>query len=211
MDNAIEYQKIQTVFLRDPEANFKRLREGQFAKPEFEFLQALEWLWTEKIDGANIRVMWDGEAVRFGGKTDRANIPATLVARLQDLFTPDKFRASFDDGAPVCLYGEGFGAGIQRGGAYIPDGVDFILFDVRVGDVWLEWTNVCDVARKLDIRAVPVVGAGPLLGAVECARGGLASTIGTAQAEGLVMRPAVTLCDRFGKRILAKIKTRDFA
>lgn len=207
----IEYPKIQTVFLRDPMANFKRLLEGQFAKQAFGFLHSLDWLWMEKIDGTNIRVMWDGSTIRFGGKTDRANIPSTLVARLQDLFTQDQFRASFDEGAPVCLYGEGYGAGIQKGGAYIPTGVDFILFDVRVGDVWLEWANVCDVAWKLGIHTVPVVGEGPLLGAVECARAGFASAIGMAQAEGLVMRPVVALCDRLGDRIMTKIKHRDFA
>ena len=61
-----EYHKIQTVFHRSPESNYKQLMEGVFALPEFELLKDIEWTWTEKIDGTNIRILWDGQTVRFG-------------------------------------------------------------------------------------------------------------------------------------------------
>jgi hypothetical protein len=32
---------------------------GDFACPEFELLQDYEWDWYEKVDGTNIRVIWD--------------------------------------------------------------------------------------------------------------------------------------------------------
>lgn len=35
---------------------------------------------------------------------------------------------------PVTIFGEGYGVKIQKGGNYIPDDVNFILFDVRFGN-----------------------------------------------------------------------------
>jgi ATP-dependent RNA circularization protein (DNA/RNA ligase family) len=212
-----EYHKIQTVFLRDPATNHKTLLEGQWAKPEFEFLKDAKWQFTEKIDGTNIRVMWDGLKVRFGGKTDNAQIPTYLLAKLQDTFTEAKLTAQFGDHMEmpsVCLYGEGFGAKIQKGGGnYISDGVDFILFDVKVGDWWLEWESVTEVANALGLRQVPIVGEGTLLDAVEVVRAGFGSTIGTHPhiAEGLIMKPATTLFNRKGERVISKLKHKDFA
>src|SRR5689334_6497289 len=109
-----EYQKIQTVFSRNLESNRKELIEGAWSLPEFEVLKDLQWVWTEKIDGTNIRIMWDGKTVRFGGKTDDAQIPTSLLSVLQDTFIPEKMSAVFADVTEVCLYGEGYGAKIQK-------------------------------------------------------------------------------------------------
>lgn len=38
-----EYHKIDTVFKRDPSTNNKHLIEGQFSRPEFEYLAGNEW------------------------------------------------------------------------------------------------------------------------------------------------------------------------
>lgn len=135
-----EYHKIQTVYLRDPATSFKTLLMGEYALPAFQYLARNEWVFTEKVDGTNIRVMLpgyneDGKAygVTFGGKTDAAQIPATLVARLEARFHTDEQRAKLAEMFPTgaCLYGEGYGAKIQRGGNYRPD-QDFVLFDVLV-------------------------------------------------------------------------------
>ncbi|MEA3446494.1 MAG: RNA ligase family protein, partial [Bacteroidota bacterium] len=120
-----EYHKIQTVFLRSPESRYKNLMEGEWALPEFEALKDIEWVWTEKIDGTNIRIMWDGKIVRFGGKTDNAQIPVFLLNVLQDTFTAEKMNAVFPDATNVCLYGEGYGAKIQKGGNYLPNRTDY--------------------------------------------------------------------------------------
>lgn len=205
-----EYHKIQTVFLRDPANNHRTLLDGQWAKPEFELLANVNWRFDEKIDGTNIRVIWDESQVRFGGKTDNAQIPAFLLNRLQDLFPPD--RISEIAKGPLTLHGEGFGAKIQKGGGnYIPDGVDFILFDVFAGGVWLERAAVEEIASQIGCRMVPTVGFGTLRDAVEMAQEGFKSSIGTADAEGLVMRPYVELLDRRGHRVISKVKHKDFS
>lgn len=214
-----EYHKIDTVFKRDPETKHKTLLERQFSQPAFEYLARNEWVFTEKVDGTNIRVMIspyqeEGKAygIVFGGKTDAAQIPAFLVARLEALFHNDSQRARlaemFPDGA--CLYGEGYGAKIQKGGGnYRPD-QDFVLFDVKVGDWWLERHNVEDVAAKLGLDVVPIIGRGTLSDMVEMTRFGFHSKWGPFTAEGIVARPAVEMKTRNGSRIITKIKHRDF-
>lgn len=211
------YHKIQTVFLRDPETKFKKLLEGQFAKPEFEFLANNKWHWTEKVDGMNIRVLYNGERVSYAGKSDNATLHPHLTERLQALFTGSKMEDLFGSAengnqVQVCLYGEGYGTGIQSGG-YYKDSKDFILFDVKIGSLWLERADVCDIAQKLGCEVVPVVGTGTLLEAVEFARTGYNSTIAkdTHVAEGLIMKPATELFNRRSERVITKIKFKDFS
>ena len=207
-----EYHKIETVWKRDPATNYKHLIWGAWARLEFAYLSSATWTWTEKVDGTNIRVQWDGDTTRFRGKTDNAQIPPRLLDRLNERFDGAKLEGVFPDATPVCLYGEGFGARIQKGGGnYIADGVDFVLFDVRVGEYWLRRPDVEDVASKLDCPVVPIVGTGPLRNAIDLVRDrGLKSAWGDFAAEGLVMRPAVELTDRNGRRVITKIKARDF-
>ncbi len=205
------YHKIQTVFKRDMENKGKTLLMGQWSRPEFEYLASNRWVYTEKVDGTNIRIMFDGEKVTFGGKTDSAHIPAKLVDRLRERFpNADAFAAAFEPGAPVCLYGEGYGAGIQKGGKYRDD-QDFVLFDVNVGGWWLQRADVEDVARKLRLDVVPIIGEGTLFRCIERVQSGMQSEWGDFQAEGIVARPETELCTRGGeRRIITKIKCRDF-
>lgn len=206
------YGKIVTAWTRDPENRYKTLIEGEWATQEFGYLSDALWRATEKIDGTNTRVIWDGETVTFGGKTERANIPAFLVNKLLELFPAEKFGA-FD--SPVVLFGEGFGARIQKDGeGYIPDGVDFSLFDVAMetqeGWLWQDHDRVVELAKSFGIRHVPVIGVGSLLWVIEQTREGFESRIGDRQAEGMVARPLVELRDRRGNRIITKVKTKDF-
>ena len=204
-----EYHKIQTVFLRDPATNHKTLLEGQYAKPEFEFLKNNTWVFTEKVDGTNIRVQWNGDTVTFAGKTDRADTPRFLLEELEYMFQGDTF--ALKELPPMCLYGEGYGAKIQKGGGnYIPDGVSFILFDVQVDGIWLERHNVEDIASQLDVKIVPIVGKGTLFEGIEMVRNGYESRLRETPPEGLVMRPEIEMQNRRGERVITKIKMKDF-
>ena len=210
-----KYPKIQTVYKRDPENKYKTLLEGQFALPEFEYLAGNEWVYTEKIDGTNARVVWEPggryvEPVSFWGRTDKAQLPTFLLAKLQEVFPLERFGSLYPE-IPMLLFGEGYGAKIQKGGGnYIPDGVSFILFDVIIDGYYLERENVEDIANHLGIAVVPIVGRGTLVEAVEMVRKGFRSQIGSQIAEGLVMRPAVELVSRRGQRIISKVKHKDF-
>jgi len=52
---------------------------------------------------------------------------------------------------------------------------------------------------------------GTLYQAIATAEMGFRSCLGDLQAEGLVVRPIVDLYDRAGRRIIGKIKHKDFA
>ena len=207
----MEYVKIPNIFKREEFGNNK-LIEGEYATPELSYLAELPWVWTEKVDGTNIRVMWDGHSVTFGGRTDKAQIPAHLVNRLNELFGGTDKEEIFEQhfgNTPVILFGEGFGEKIQKGGGlYGP--VDFILFDVFIGGMWLKREDVESIASVFGIKVVPIIGIGPLPLAVDTIRRHPISRLRDAELEGIVCRPAFELQDRRGNRIIVKIKCRDF-
>lgn len=209
-----EYHKITTAWKRDPENNYKTLIEGAWATPEFAYLKDSVWAWTEKVHGTNLRVMWDGETVRYGGRKERSQIMTELIDRMQDLFPAPLLAETFGTEGEMMLCGEGYGARTQKGGGnYLPDAVDFILFDVWAG-AWLERENVEDIAKKLNIRVVPIVGRGTLAHAIDWVRVQHPYSQIAANAahemEGLVMRPETELLTRRGGRVITKIKRKDF-
>jgi len=208
----IEYHKIEPPFIR--EDGTKKLIEGKFKNETLEFLKDLKWQFTEKIDGTNISIVWDGHKVEFHGRTERAQIPAHLVNKLNDLFggqvNEEMFEQIFGD-TPMILYGEGYGYKIQNGGAYRDD-VSFILFDVYqpTTDVWLKREAVESIANQLGIEVVPIILEGTIDDAVQFVKTEPQSTIGKAKMEGVVGRPYIELKDRMGKRVITKIKVFDF-
>src|SRR5574337_1173118 len=146
-----EYHKIQSVYKRDPATNNKTFLLGQYSLPEFEFLRHNTWEFTEKVDGTNIRILLPSDDTigdfEIRGKTDNAQIPPQLLKTLTEHFKEreDALRKAFPSGA--VLYGEGYGAKIQKGGGnYRPD-QHIALFDVRVADDWLERPSLENVAE----------------------------------------------------------------
>ncbi len=206
-----KYPKIPTLFKRDPTTKFRTLLDGEFATPELDYLQNNDWVMTEKVDGTNIRIIWQSGKIVFGGKTDNAQIPSQLIHKLMEIFLPlqDTFTSMFEE--DICLYGEGYGNKIQKGGSnYHSLTQEFVLFDIKIGDYWLLRLDVMHIAEKLGLHCVPIVATGPLALMVKTVRNGIQSTWGDFLAEGLVARPDIPLCDRHGNRIITKLKTKDF-
>ena len=205
-----EYHKIETLFERDNKT--KKLIEGKFANETIKYLKDNKWQFTEKIDGTNIRIMWDGHKVKFGARTDDGQIPALLTNRLIELVAGEKHEQLFEQKfgeIEVVLVGEGYGAKIQNGGLY-RDNQDFILFDVMIAGNWQPRESVEDIANYFGINAVPIVLEGTIQEAVDYIKTKPKSQIGTADSEGVVGRPAVEMQDRCGNRVIVKIKVKDF-
>lgn len=201
------YHKIQTIYKRDQKTH--KIIEGDFSRPEFEYLLYNKWRWTEKVDGTNIRIMPKPEKVYIGGKTDRANLPTKLYTNLVDMFPQGKMAEVFKLGGDICLYGEGYGSGIQKGGKYCQDQT-FVLFDILIDGWWLQREAVEKIATSLGVDIVPIVGYYTLEQAVEIVREGYLSEWGHFMAEGLVGTPEIPLFARNGERIITKIKHCDF-
>jgi len=207
-----EYHKIKTLWEREPTKPCNMII-GKYALPEFEMLKDLDWIATEKVDGTNVRVMWDGNKITFNGKTDNAQMPVVLMQKLEELFGGEAneqvFEQTFDCG-DVCLYGEGYGGKIQKAGETYGKEQRFVLFDIKIGDWWLLRKDVEDIASKLGIEVIPIIASGTLNWLSNLVAKGIKSQWGDFKAEGIVARPPVELFNRRGERIITKLKHKDY-
>lgn len=209
----MEYPKIPGPFVRNisgPDKN--KVIAWNWANPELEFLANVPWNFTEKVDGTNIRIIWDGHKPEFRGRTDKAILPAKLLKALEEMFPEELLEQTFGANTAI-LFGEGYGAGIQKGGGNYCKDNSFVLFDVFIGDWWLLFDSVKDIAASLGIGTVPIRFRGTLTEAIAfMSEACLVSTVAESEdfvAEGLVGTPAVPLFSRKGERIIVKLKGRD--
>jgi len=191
-----------------------------------------EVVWDDPMEPCNVKGV--AFAVDYKGKTDNANIHPNLLKHLTDNYPAEKVLASLglktfipyeewaehkwqqegDIPERYTIYGEGYGAKIQKtGGNYLSKGNGFIVFDVKVDDMYLLCENRDAIAAKLGAPVVPFIGMMTLDDAIGFVRRGFKSRIAENKdfmAEGLVIRNELGLRTRRGERIITKIKTCDF-
>lgn len=214
------YTKINTLYKRDEKG---KIMLGDFSRPEFEYLHNVPWIAYEKIDGTNMSYYWNGHILEIHGKTENASIPPHLYKKMEELVTVEMmqkvFPLKYDENGNeipmlVIIYGEGYGAKIQKGGGrYISNDVNFRVFDVNIDGWWLEIENVQDVCDKLNLEMAVPYGELTIEEAEKMVIKGFNSTISedeTLIAEGLVLRPKVQLFNKRGERIMVKIKYCDY-
>lgn len=207
----IEYVKIPNIYRRETFGKNK-LIEGEYSSLELEYLKNNLWEFTEKVDGTNIRILWDGYRVSFAGRTDKAQIPTHLMTRLEELFGGESKEEIFEQtfgNKEVILFGEGYGRKIQKRGELYGE-PNFILFDVYIGGYWLDRGAIADIASKFGIDRVPLIFIGDLDAGVNFIKSHPKSRLRDAEMEGIVGRPLVQMFSRTGERIMVKIKCRDF-
>ena len=218
----MKYPKIETLYNRSQET-FKVI-PSQLRRPEFALVNC--WLITEKIDGTNLRIMLfpDGH-VEYRGRTDKAQFHPNLTAYLERTFLPENLRLVFnqaeDNSWPMTIiYGEGYGPKIQSGGKYRDD-IAMRIFDVKVGEWWLNWDDVKEIATRFNVKTVPYLGL--LKGFLPTHKDELLDILGSsivtflekkscveAEAEGIVARTDPLLFNRRGNRVVWKLKFKDF-
>src|SRR5688572_32224795 len=126
-----EYHKLWAPYKREPQKPCP-LIIGDWARPEFELLSGLKsWTWTEKVNGTNARIIWDGHKVRVGGRTDEAQMKLFFADWLRERFPEELLENQFHD-TPAVLYGEGYGANVANGSGVYGKDPGFALFDVNV-------------------------------------------------------------------------------
>ena len=213
----MEYQKINTLFKRD--SNNIIIPE-EYTLEEFVYLKDCKFECTEKIDGTNIRIELDSTSeeitMEFKGRTDHADIPKHLLNKLNELFNKEKLIEIFnlkEKKIKITIYGEGYGMKIQKGGNYISNDVNFILFDIKIDNWWLQRNALEEIALLLNIPIVPIIGYMTIPQAIKYVKTGFKSTIAENKnydAEGLVLKTPNGLLLRNGERLILKIKTVDF-
>ena len=205
-----KYHKIYNLRKINPET--KKLTK-EFYLPEFELLKDNLWYAKEKIDGTNIRLCWYGDRIEIKGKTEKSDIPKDLLNNLYKMCENriKLFKEVFGD-KEVCIYGEGYGAKIQKGGGLYRKDQGFILFDVMIEGYWLSWDNALSVASSLKLKTVPLIISSSLLDIEKHVINGFNSQVSekTKQAEGVIALPCGEFMNRHGDRIIVKIKTERY-
>ncbi len=236
------YPKTENLFAAVGEGKERRMIRS-YRLPEFG--QIAQWLVTEKIDGTNIRLELNGGrsfTASVEGRTDAAQLPKNFVSEaigdLEQLrfgliealnrLIPERS----DDAWAMTIYGEGYGAGIQKGGgSYSPtkklrifDVVTYRLVDTglllpdwqRSTPLWRTWADVEATADALGIPTVPVVMRGaPTEMVADWAEDGVHSAVAGLEgtddilAEGLIARTDPYLYNHRGGRVMFKCKTED--
>jgi len=171
--------------------------------------------------------------VTIKGKIDNSQIPSMLKKYMEDNYPKEKVLEAIGlkefipvnewvdhkwndviDIPKYTIYGEGYGAKIQKAGEnYIKNGVSFVGFDVKVNDIYLLTNNRDDIINKLGAPIAPFIGYFTLDEAIEYVRKGFKSRIAENKdfiAEGLVLRTELGLKNRRGERLIIKIKYKDF-
>lgn len=211
------YPKIDTLFNRLP--NFK-VDVGDVRVPEL--AQIATWYVTEKIDGTNVRIVFErvDDAllnVQIRGRTDDAqlnpdllNVVAEIAQRVSPVARDVMAKHSLSS---LVLHGEGYGPKIGHVGARYAPTHNFALFDVAANGRWLDVGQVAELAQRATLTTVPTLGTDvDVPSVVRTVASGFHSVLAEDQtllAEGVVCRTWYPLYDRRGNRLIFKLKTRD--
>ena len=102
----------------------------------------------EKIHGTSAHVTWDGKDVKFfaGGES---------YQKFVALFDQDLLRQKLTEKVgtdPCVIYGEAYGGSQQKMSHTYGKELKFIVFDIMIGESWLNVPNAEDVAQALAIK-----------------------------------------------------------
>ena len=187
--------------------------EGQdeaYRSPLLAYLAESPWVYSRKIDGENIRIQWDGEQALWNGKSNAFQCSAEFTEYMNNTFLEEIFEEKFGRDKVVTLFGEKMGAKTQ--GNELGLGKDeVILYDVNVNGTWLCGESVADIADYFRVRTVFDFMPGALHESktlrelIEmCANGEFKDW------EGIVATPLIEMRDQGGRRVIVKIKNKDY-
>lgn len=186
-------------------------------EPELEYLSRNKWSYKRKLDGENMRVMWDGEKAVWNGKSDDFVCSEETIEMMNRTFQEEIFEEKFGREKIVLLFGERMGPKCQGNELELSEST-FVLFDAKVGDTWLEPKNIVSIAKYFEVPSCYDFMPG---GAQKVLDGdGYAETLNglikkTSEGkfcdwEGVVAIPEAGLFSRKGERLIVKIKNKDY-
>lgn len=224
----MEYLKINTLWKRvgcEPDADGKFVQksdqprkgtivEGVYSDPAYHLLKF--WEFEEKIDGTNIRVIFtrdnNGESrVTFGGRTNDAQIPASLIQMLMHKFPHERLVEKFPETGTVVLFGEGIGPKIGAGEQF-RDYACFFMFDAYIDGWWLSRPNVNDIAGYFGVERPHYFGTETTENIVDFIKHKPRSysSMKLCDMEGIVARTSEGLLTRKGEPLMWKLKIKDY-
>lgn len=168
---------------------------------------------SEKIDGTSIGIKWDGERVSFIGHTDKSQINPQYLEYLNNRFGTPEFESMLEQifgDKPIILYGEGVSNKYNCDYGF-PNG-EFIFYDVQKEDGrFYNRDFVKAIGDKLQLKMPHEEFGWSIKDCIEKLRTIKHSYFGeNYKLEGFVLRPFTELYTNDGKRVICKIKMKDF-
>ena len=177
--------------------------------PLLYYLQDNQWHARRKLDGANIRVQWDGEKALWNGKTNAFQCSHGLHEYMDNTFIEEIFEEKFGRDLTVTIFGEHMGPKVQGNELHL-EADEVIIYDVNINGFWQPPTNVMEIAEYFGVHtcydfADGLVITAPLSDLIHQVANG--EYVGW---EGLVATPAIECRNQKGGRIITKIKNKDY-
>lgn len=172
---------------------------------QFEYLQAI----ADRIKPI-LAEMYPKECARFSQVLDDNKKPI-----YEDVDGNESKKIVTLEEEPIYINGEYYGNGVQKGGSYIKDGNDFIVFDIRQQGWWIPSAMRHEICEKLGLNEVPSLGMMTLREAEKLVIDGFKTLLPNVSdpsliEEGVVCRTPINLKASNGERIIVKIKHKDY-
>lgn len=225
---AHNYPKITSPFKRTDNKS-KTVNVGVWFDEYAEFFgeNEIPFYATEKVDGTNLNIIYDGNHVHYTGHTDK-----TVWNPEVEEWIKNNFNANFEQ---ICeqlfgeneirLCGELIGPKIQSNFYKLED-YKFILFDIHndTTNTWWRREKIEEIAKELNLDIVPLVmnkfsfanlsteSKNSLMGWTYILQNNvkLESKINKdVEIEGFVVRPLMEILKANGERVIYKIKIKD--
>lgn len=206
------YHKIKAPFKRSDDG--KMVVTSVFQSKTLEQLKNINWLGTEKIDGTNTAIYWNGHEFSVHGHSEKSQFSLDAIALLDSIWKTDAMEEKVEEffgETEAIFYGETYGGKIGAHGKDYGE-LRFILFDIYFPNTnhYFDFENVRSIGEKLGLNVVKIVAEGTI--------GELVKVVQThptsfespdMKIEGVVARPAYELLDSNGHRLISKIKWDD--
>lgn len=167
----------------------------------------------EKIHGTSAHISWRDGKLNFssGGTSAKA-----FRALFDEPTLAAKFAEHIGVAQPATVYGEAYGGKEQGMSTTYGKALKFIVFDVKIGELWLAVPQAHDLAWNLGLEFVHYVQIPTTLEAINAIRDEPSSQAirngidVPKMREGVVLRPLIEVKKNNGERIICKHKRDEF-
>ena len=151
------YSKISCPFLRvNPKDKVVDL--NQYSDKYADLLSNVEFCATEKVDGKNLNIIYDGDDIRFEGHTNKSTWLQEEETWIKNKFINDGFiqmcEQMFGE-KTVQFCGELIGPKILNN-RYNLDDYKFVVFDIKINDVYINREAVKEITNVLYMDSIDV-------------------------------------------------------
>jgi hypothetical protein len=195
-------------------------------RPEAQRILEFKWVYAlEKVHGTSAHVAWDASKVTSPGTGGLTFFSGGVShAMFCSLFDRKKLHDAFEATGEqkVTVYGEAYGGTCQKMAHVYGDRLQFIVFDVQIGDSWLPVPEMDKFATSLGFEVVPwekvetdedklaELRDRPSEVSVRRGCGTMGKKTGNLR-EGIVLRPPFECYMNGGERCIAKHKNEKFS